>query len=128
MSSVTSKPIPLLFMYSRPLKFRMIERVVGKLASEYASMRTSSAKAETSPSISMILTVLLILRTFITTLACGMGKSPLACLVSYNSLRCERTQAISGYVLGYHVNHTATTSIYTLTLHGALPLPVDSRV
>src|SRR5436305_8422565 len=58
----------------------MIVRVVGKLASVYASISTSSAKADTSPSISMMLTVLLILRTFITTLACGMWKSPLTIL------------------------------------------------
>src|SRR5438552_10163966 len=96
-------------MYSRPLKFKMIERVVGKLASEYASIRTSSAKAETSPSISMILTVLLILRTFITTLACGMGKSPLAYLVSNNSSPCERIRAISEYV-GRHTYNTNNVS------------------
>src|SRR5262249_48575558 len=60
------------FMYSSPLKFRMKARVVAVLAWVYESISTFSANAETSPSMSMMLTVSETWRTVIFTLACGI--------------------------------------------------------
>src|SRR5829696_240526 len=76
--------MPLLFMYSRPPKFRTMARTLPSLAWPRASIRTPSANAVSSPLTSMTLTSSLTFRTSIVTCAWGMS-SPLSRYISFIS-------------------------------------------